>query len=100
MGQRLKADEGVLETVLNARSFYDQNADGWLWARIYLTSIDEEKVHAILATSDGSDGWLEIFDEKGNLIGVARTLSHFLDWGEPDVLRSSVLTLGEELIQN
>ncbi len=97
LGRRLEADEGVPETILNARSFYSQNADGWLWARIYLTFVDENKIYAILATSDGSDGWLEIFDGKGNLVGVARTVSHFLDWGEPDVIRSSVLTLGEEL---
>ncbi len=96
LGRRLETNEGVPETVLNARSFYSQNAD-WLWARIYLTSVDKERIYAILATSDSSDGWLELFDERGDLIGVARTFWRFLDWGEPDVIRSSVLSLGEEL---
>jgi hypothetical protein len=38
------------------------------------------EVYAVRVTTDGDDGWLEIFDGKGKLLGAARTYLEIVSW--------------------
>jgi hypothetical protein len=46
--------------------------------------------YAIHAETDGDDGWLEVYDERGTLVGAARTYLEFMVWGDRSVIRAQV----------
>jgi hypothetical protein len=43
-------------------------------------------------STDGEDGWLELFDPSGHPLGTARTYGSHIHWGDPKTLREQVFT--------
>ena len=56
--------------------------------------------YAIRVTTDGNDGWIEIFNEPSESLGAARTYFEVMSWREPETLRKNYLDLSEGKYQN
>lgn len=57
--------------------------------------VKECDTYAIRITTDGDDGWLEIFNEQGESLGAARTYLEVISWKEAESLRQKYLDLSE-----
>lgn len=80
-----------------AYDFYDENVMQHDWGSVSvsllpLDSAPNGAVYAVVTTTDGDDGWLELFDLDGNPLGAARTYLELVSWGDPAVLRKQVHT--------
>jgi hypothetical protein len=75
-----KPDQAVPTAVTDAYRFYEravmQNDFGWVG--IFRWDLDDSPIFIVRCDSDGSDGWLEIYDADGTPLGYART-----DWDCP-----------------
>ncbi|MFQ3615444.1 MAG: hypothetical protein SNJ57_05765 [Cyanobacteriota bacterium] len=80
-----------------AYDFYDENVMQRDWGSVSVSQMPMEgapngAVYAVVTTTDGDDGWLELFDLDGNPLGAARTYLELVSWGDPAVLREQVHT--------
>jgi hypothetical protein len=55
--------------------------------RVYQATIDGEEVYAIWTTTDGDDGYLELYDSSGAWLAAARTNMEIFAWGSRAWLR-------------
>lgn len=80
------------ESVFAAFSFYNENVmqQDWGSVKVYKLEIEEQLLYAVHTITDGDDGWLEVYDEKGNLLGAARRYIELLAWGEVEAIRNTV----------
>lgn len=80
------------ESVIAAFDFYNENVmqQDWGSVRIYKLEVEEQRIYVVHTVTDGDDGWLEVYDEKGNLLGAARRYIELLAWGEVEAIRKSV----------
>lgn len=64
------------------------------WGTVYLyhVTIAGRGVWAVRVTTDGDDGWLELYDDGGRLLGAARSYIELLAWGTRDEVRAMVLS--------
>jgi hypothetical protein len=46
--------------------------------------------YAIRVSTDGDDGWLEVYDQYGQVIGTGRTYIELIGWGKIDEIREQV----------
>ncbi|GAB4459533.1 MAG: hypothetical protein OHK0037_05070 [Elainellaceae cyanobacterium] len=80
-----------------AYDFYHENVMQHDWGSVSVSQMPMEgapdgAVYAVVTTTDGDDGWLELFDLDGNPLGAARTYLELVSWGDPEVLREQVHT--------
>ncbi len=50
------------------------------WASVYRVPTDHGKTYAVRVTTDGSGGWIEVYDLKGHLLGAGRTYLELIAW--------------------
>jgi len=87
-------DEKVRSTlpqpVLEAYDYYFDTVESADWGSVSVSkeAIQNQDVFAVTVSTDGDDGWAELFDAKGQKLGAARTLSQWVNWGETDAIRA------------
>jgi hypothetical protein len=55
--------------------------------RVFKVPIDDAEVFAVRTTTDGDDGYLELYDERGAWLAAARTNMEIHAWGSREWLR-------------
>ncbi|MFN8442394.1 MAG: hypothetical protein U0175_16585 [Caldilineaceae bacterium] len=77
-----------------AHRFYFELVEAADWGNVYLYAVEIAGNHtyAVRVTTDGDDGWLEVFDAQGHLLGAARTYLELIAWDEQDTIRQQVAT--------
>ena len=70
------------EAVQKAYDHYIENVEmaDWGSARLYQPTVEDHAVFVVLVTTDGDDGWLEIYDEQGEAIGLGKTYLGEVKW--------------------
>lgn len=86
--------EGIPEAMLSAYDYYDEHIVGKDLGSAYGVTllVGEQITFAIVVTTDGNDGRLEVYDIEGQLLGAARTYLDKLLWGDCERMRSLVFT--------
>jgi hypothetical protein len=59
-------------------------------ARDYVVPAGRKTTYAIRVRTDGDDGYLEIYDEKGKFLAAGRTYLEIVAWGPREWLRAQV----------
>jgi hypothetical protein len=79
-------------TVQKALAFYEQQiVDHDLGStRIFRVPVNGQDTYALEVTTDGSDGWLEVYDSNGDPLGYGRTFIELVSWGSKDAIRALV----------
>lgn len=82
------------EAVQNAYQYYQENLAERDCGSVMLETLtlDNRLVYAVRVTTDGDDGWLELYDTSGALLGAGRTYIELVAWGDRDEIRSAVHT--------
>ena len=87
------------EAVQTAHRYYLDTVElgDWGAVRYFFAPLDPEKrdspcYYIVRVTTDGDDGWIELYGEDGTELGVGRTLYELVAWGERDVIREQVHT--------
>lgn len=91
--------EYLPESVANAYSFYRRNIDerDVGSTRLFRLSMAGSLSYAVRTTTDGDDGWLEVFDGFGRPVGAARTYLEWVAWDEAARVRSVATGEGPEI---
>lgn len=78
------------KTVLDAYDYYSEEVEAADWGSVSaaIEKIQDQDVYAITVSTDGDDGWVELFDRAGQKLGAARTLEAWTTWGETDQIRA------------
>jgi hypothetical protein len=78
--------------VREACDFYCRNVleQDWGNVRVFRISVQGELTFAVRVISDGGDGWLEVFDGRGGLLGTARTDCGLVLWRPQEEIRRRV----------
>lgn len=77
------------ENVRNAAEYYNEACDDWGSASIHqLQSSKNGTCFIVSVTTDGDDGWLEVFSEQGEPLAAARRYIELLSWGQTDEIRA------------
>lgn len=81
--------EGLPDEVREAYAFYRKHftEEDIGSARIWRFPVRKKTYYAVLVTTDGDDGYAEIYDDKGELLGAARRYIEVIAWGSRDWLR-------------
>ena len=85
---------GIPPAVLESYRFYIQEVEDRDCGVVTLSQvpIDDQDTFAVFVTTDGDDGWLEVFDSTGAILGTARVYLELLLWGTPADIRAMVET--------
>ncbi len=78
--------QNLPESVKAAHAYYSGRNIGWL--RVCQIQYEDDVTYAVLLSTDGDDGWLEIYDRHGQQVGVGRTYLELIGWGEVDEIRA------------
>lgn len=80
--------------VAAAYQFYQESLVERDIGTVYLSHlpVDGTPVYTVMASTDGDDGWLEVYDEAGECLGAGRTYLELVSWGDRDTLRNQVKT--------
>jgi hypothetical protein len=83
---------GIPASALVAYDFYFTNIEARDIGsvRTYRVPIAEQDTFAVRVTTDGDDGWLEVFDQHGSTLGAARTYIELIGWASTDEVREQV----------
>jgi hypothetical protein len=75
-----------------AYAYYKKHVmdEDWGTVRAYRISVAETVTFAIRVTTDGDDGWLEVYDENGALVGAGRTYIELVAWHTPEQIRGLI----------
>jgi hypothetical protein len=57
---------------------------------VYRASLDGLAVLLVWVTTDGTDGWLEIYEEEGGLVAAGRYMDTEVTWGTLPQVRAHV----------
>jgi hypothetical protein len=60
----------------------------WGSVRVYRVPTDGPVTYAVRVTTDGDDGYLEVYDEGGTLLVAGRTSVEAIAWGSRDWVRA------------
>ncbi len=73
-----------------AYTYYDERVQQRDWGNVrsYRVAIDGTTTYAIYVTTDGDDGWLEIYAADGTLLGAARTYIELIGWSDVAFIRA------------
>lgn len=77
---RLKVPESVLESY----DFYT----GYQQVKVAKVPVQARDTYAVRAGTPGEGSWLEVFDEKGRLVGAALALIEIISWDDRETIRS------------
>lgn len=90
----LENREGMPETMLAAYDYYREHIVSKDLGSAYGVTllVGEQITFGVVVTTDGDDGWLEVFDIEGQPLGVARTCLDKLLWGDCQQMRALVTT--------
>ena len=97
-----RSDFGYLlslpEPVKAAWDFYFEHVEAADWgiARLYEVPLQEQKVYAILTNTDGDDGWLELYNQQGENLGMGRTHLETVEWRGPEIRTEGGLPTDQE----
>lgn len=86
--------DGIPQRALDAYKFYDEHVMQQDWGSVTLArvAIADQDTYVIRVTTDGDDGWLEVFDPTGKVLGAARAYLELVSWGEIKAIRAAVDT--------
>lgn len=79
-----KNREGVPQAVFDAYDFYDRSNCQIAVAKIL---VQERDTYAVRVGTPGEGGWLEIFDEQGDILWAALVLVDVVSWEDRLVVR-------------
>ncbi len=84
--------ESLPESVRTAYNYYREKiAKPDLGAVVVCkVAYENDVTYAIRVSTDGDDGWLEVYDFYGQEIGVGRTYIELIGWGNRDEIRNQV----------
>ncbi len=84
----------VPSLVKESHQFYFQNVQQADWGNVYALKfkVIRKTVYAIYVTTDGDDGWVELYDAQNNYLGSARRYIELLGWTDIPTLRNQVST--------
>lgn len=86
--------EGIPEAMLAAYDYYREQIAAKDLGSVYgVTLLVGERITlGVVVTTDGDDGWLEVFDIEGQSLGAARTYLDKMLWGNCQQMRALVST--------
>jgi hypothetical protein len=94
LGRSLKQpDPGTLPpAVQEAYQHYKKHVmdEDWGTVRVYHVRAGKTGTYAVRVTTDGDDGWLEVYSETGALLGAGRTYIELVAWGTPESIRAQI----------
>lgn len=82
----------VPDTVKPIFGYYYQNVEQADWGNVYLYKTSAPALWVVYVTTDGDDGWVELFNLEGQHLGTARRYIELLSWGDPELIREMVKT--------
>jgi hypothetical protein len=87
---------GIPQPVLESYGFYHQQVEDRDCGVVTVAQVpvDNQDTFAVFVTTDGDDGWLELFDANGQDLGSARVYLELLLWGPKAAIRTMVHTGG------
>ncbi len=76
------AKKAYPQLVREAYDLYYENVEcgDWGTVRFYLMPVRDEEIFVIQTTTDGDDGWLEVYDLTGNPLGLGKTYLEEIEW--------------------
>jgi hypothetical protein len=74
---------GIPESVLEAYDFYT----GHYQVKVAKVPVQERYTYAVRTGTPGEGGWLEVFDDQGEILGAALTLVDVVSWENQEVIR-------------
>ena len=85
---------GLPEAVLAAYDYYQQHIVAKDLGSVYGVTllVGEQITFGVVVTTDGDDGWLEVFDIEGQPLGAARTCFDKVLWDDCETIRALVST--------
>jgi hypothetical protein len=86
-----RADHGQLpEEVRGAHAYYWKHFEETDLgsARVYRALANRKPIYAIRVTTDGDDGFVEVYDKKGTFLAATRRYIEVVAWGSRDWLRA------------
>lgn len=84
--------DDVPQAVREAHGYYKrliEDAD-WGSVRIYRVATETADTYAVRVTTDGDDGYLEVYGEDGTFLTAGRTYIEVIEWGSREWLRPQV----------
>ncbi|MFM7150614.1 MAG: hypothetical protein ACKO23_12285 [Gemmataceae bacterium] len=95
LGAARRAEMDALpQTVREARDYYFEKIEkpdvGSV--RVYAVRAAGMPTFAVRVRTDGDDGYLEVYDEMGQLLSCGRTYIEIVAWGKQDWLRRQVVS--------
>jgi hypothetical protein len=90
----LKSEEnriGIPQNILDAHDFYRLKVEAEDYGSVFVFKeiIQNRDVFVVEVGTEGSRGWIELFDEYGQSLGAAITAAERLAWREVDIIRVS-----------
>ncbi|MGB3403219.1 MAG: hypothetical protein WBA77_11055 [Microcoleaceae cyanobacterium] len=86
-----KDKDEIPQSVFDAFFYYETPLfnDDWGSARLYRTPVEDEDeiIYVVKVTTDREDGWVEMFDLKGNQLAAGRTYRELISWGPVEEIR-------------
>ena len=81
-------------TVAEAYQFYFAAVQAADWGNVYLiqSSVEGQLFYLIHVTTDGDDGWIELYGLDGSLLGAARRYLELVEWDDQASLRQQTNT--------
>ncbi len=88
--------EGMPAPVLEAHDYYVTHVMAQDWGTVHAATllVGEQITFSVYVETDGDDGWLEVYDIEGALLGAARRELGNLAWGDVTEIRQQVLSGG------
>jgi hypothetical protein len=82
---------GIPQSILDAHDFYCLKVETEDYGSVFVFKeiIQNRDVFVVEVGTEGSRGWLELFDECGQSLGSAITAAERLAWREIDIIRAS-----------
>ena len=89
-GDDIKADD-LPDRIKQAYGFYKENVEeeDWGSVRVYKTSV-KVPVYAVYTSTDGDDGYLEIFTQSGEELAVGKHDADKIDWSDRSTIRGDL----------
>jgi len=90
----LSAPTALPPAVGQAYQFYVDAVEQADWGNVYLLqpTVQGRPCYLIYVTTDGDDGWLELYRLDGSLLGAARRYLELVAWGDVATLRAQTGT--------
>lgn len=78
------------DQVAAAYTYYYEQAElaDWGSVRVHTVTASPIPTYAVYVTTDGDDGWLEVYRHDGSLLGAARLYIELIGWAEVDFIRA------------